>query len=370
MTVRKSWIIAIVVLIATVFAFKSISNRKNKIPKSSIKIEKVAMYKVVKNTKQPLVIHASGQLKSKHTFDMYSEVTGVLMSRGKEFRTGTKFRKGEMMIRIEDSEVKAQLFSLRSDFYNLITSILPDIKIEYPEEFLKWEGYLNEFNVEGVIKPLPKMSNTKEKYFVSSKRIFTQYYAIKNLEARYSKYSIRAPFDGVVTETTLKPRGLVRSGQKMGVFSNVNAFELHVSIKANDAKYISKGDEVEIISSDYTQHWNGVIVRINEAIDLNTQTVSVFVETEGKGLRTGMYLDAKFKSKPIESAILIPRDLIHNNTFVYLVKDSVLVDFEINPVKFNEKTVVVDNIEDGSLLVSRNISGSFSGMKVSPIEIK
>ena len=328
------------------------------------------MYKVVKNEQLPLIVEASGQLKSKHTFDMYSEVTGVLKASGKEFRTGNKFRKGELMIQIEDSEVKAQLYSQRSDFQNLITSLLPDIKIEFPSEFTKWEDYLTSFEIERSIKVLPKLSSKKEKYFVSGKKVFTQYYSIKNLEARYAKYNLRAPFNGIVTETSLKPGGLVRSGQKMGVFSNMDTFELEVSVKASDSEYVKIGNHVNISSSDKKQSWDGKVVRINGAIDLNSQTVSVFVETKGKGLKAGMYLDVEMESTPLDHATLISRNILHNNTFVYLVKDSTLVEFEINPVKFNEKSVMVNNLHEGDLLVQRNISGSFPGMKVNPKQVK
>jgi len=370
MTVRKSWIIAVLVLIGTVFAFKSISKGKQKVKKSGKEVVKVAMYKVVKNEKLPLIVEASGQLKPKHTFDMYSEVTGVLKSGGKEFRTGTTFRKGELMIQIDDSEVKAQLFSQRSDFQNLITSLLPDIKIEFPSEFDKWEGYLTSFEIEGSIKSLPEVSSKKEKYFVSGKKIFTQYYSIKNLEARYAKYNLRAPFNGIVTETSLKPGGLVRSGQKMGVFSNMNNFELEVSVKAGDITYVKIGDNVKIHSSDKSKLWTGKVIRINGAIDLNSQTVSVFIETKGKGLKAGMYLDVEMESTPVDHSVLLPRNILHNNTFVYLVKDSTLVEYEINAVKFNEKSVMVNNLNDGDQLVMRNISGAFNSMEVNPKHIK
>jgi multidrug efflux pump subunit AcrA (membrane-fusion protein) len=370
MTVRKSWIIAVAIIVTTFFAFRSISKAKQKVKKTGKEVVKVAIYKVVKNQKLPLIVEASGQLKPKHTFDMYSEVTGVLKSGGKEFRTGTKFRKGELMIHIDDSEVKAQLYSQRSEFQNLITSLLPDIKIEFPSEFKKWENYLINFEIEKKIKPLPKVSSKKEKYFVSGKKVFTQYYAIKNLEARYAKYNLYAPFAGIVTETNLKPGGLVRSGQKMGVFSNMESFELEVSVKASDIIYVNIGDNVKIYSSDKTNAWNGKVMRINGAIDLKTQTVSVFVEVNGEGLKAGMYLDVELESMPINHSILLSRNILHNNTFVYLVKDSVLVEYEINPVKFSEKSVMIDNLKDGAKLVFRNIPGAFPGMRVNPKEIK
>jgi len=370
MTVRKSWIIAILIIVGSVFAFITISKGKDKVKKSGEEIVKVAMCDVVKNGTLPLIVEASGQLRSKYTFDIYAEVTGVLKKGAKELRTGTIFRKGELMIQIDDTEIKAQLFSQRSDFQNLVTSILPDIKIDFPNEFNKWENYLNNFEIEESINTLPKMSSNKEKYFVSGKKINTQYYSIKNLEARYTKYNLRAPFNGIITMADLNPGGLVRSGQKMGVFSNMDVFELEVSVKSKDVEYIKIGNAVEIISSDHKITWEGKVVRINGAIDLNSQTVSVFVETKGAGLKAGMYLDVNMQSLPIENATLIPRSILHNNTFVYLVKDSTLVEFEINPIKFNEKSVMVDNLNNNDLLVIRNISGAFPGMKVKIQEAK
>lgn len=366
MTIRKSWILAILIVVATYFAYSYISKGKKQMTKSKGETLKVALVETVKNQKLPLTIDASGQLKAKNTFDLYSEVTGVLKSEKKEFRTGTIYRKGEMMIRIDDTEAKAQLFSQRSDFMNTVTGILPDIKMEFPSEFEKWENYLKNFEIEKSINPLPELSSDKEKYFVSGKKVFTQYYAIKNLEARYAKYSLRAPFNGIVTQSNINPGGLVRSGQKIGVFSNMDIFELEVSVKASDIGHIAIGDEADIFSHDGHKVSTGIITRINEAIDLNTQTVSVFIETKAKVLKAGMYLDVEIQSDPIESAVLISRNILHSNTFIYLVKDSILVEKEINPVKFNKKTVLVDNLSDGDNLVMRNISGAYPGMKVIP----
>ncbi len=366
MTIRKSWILAVLVVIATVFAYSYISTGKKRITKNKGETIKVALVEVVKNKQLPLTVDASGQLKAKNTFDLYSEVTGVLKTEKKEFRTGTIYRKGEMMIRIDNTEAKAQLLSQRSDFMNTVTSILPDIKMEFPTEFKKWENYLKDFEIEKSIKPLPEFSSDKEKYFVSGKKIFTQYYSIKNLEARYAKYNLRAPFNGIVTQSNINPGGLVRSGQKIGVFSNMDIFELDVSVKASDAGHIAIGDEVDIFSHDGQKVSIGKITRINTAIDLNSQTVAVFIETKGKALKAGMYLDVEIQSDPVESALLISRNILHNNTFIYLVEDSALVEKEINAVKFNKKTVLVDNLNDGDNLVVRNVSGAYPGMKVIP----
>jgi multidrug efflux pump subunit AcrA (membrane-fusion protein) len=366
MTFRKSWIIAVLIIIVSFFAFKYISGGKKKISKRHNSSLMVVQYQEVENKTIPLIVEATGQLKAKNTFDLYSEVTGVLKTSSNEFRTGTAYKKGDVMISIDDTEAKAQLFSQRSEFLNLVTGILPDIKIEFPDQFDKWVKYLKEFDIEKSIRPLPKTVSDKEKYFVSGKKIYTQYYAIKNLEARFRKYRLRAPFDGVVTQADLKPGGLVRSGQKIGVFSNTDLFELEISINSDDAEKLRIGDEVDIFDHDNNKITVGKIIRINAAIDLASQTVSVFAETSGKELKAGMYLNVKILASPVDDATTIERSNIHDNHFVYLVKDSTLVEYEINTVKYNEKTVIVDNLHNGDKLVVSNLSGAYHGMRVIP----
>lgn len=363
---RKSWIIALTLSVITAVAYVKISEAKKKVPKNKTATIAVALYKTVSNEEVAINIQASGKLEAKNTFSLYSEVTGVMLKNRKEFRKGTHYKKGELIYKVDDSEIKGQLYSMRSDFLKTLTSVMPDLRIEFPNEYEKWQKYLNQFEIERTIRTLPILNSDKEKYFVSAKNIFSLYYSIKNLEARFSKYSIRAPFNGVITEANIKPGGLVRSGQNIGTFTNDDEFELEVQVKSRDASHIAVGNAVEVISSDKNKVWSGVITRVNTTLDMNSQTVSVFVETKGEGLKPGMFLDVNIKSTPNDNATHISRSIIHNRKFVYLVKDSTLVEFEINPVKYTEKEVIVDNLIEGEMLVTNNILGAYPGMKVNP----
>ncbi|MCK5824546.1 MAG: HlyD family efflux transporter periplasmic adaptor subunit [Ichthyobacteriaceae bacterium] len=364
LNVRKTWVIAVIVLVVAVLAAKKIGSVKPKIDRLYKPADRVVFVQEVKNSTINLIVEGSGQLKAKNSIGIFTEVTGVLKGASKEFRVGTKYRKGELMLRVDDSEVRAQLFSSRSEFQNLITSILSDIKIDYPNEFNKWEKYLQDFNIEKTIKQLPKTNSKKEKYFITGRKVYTQYYAIKNLEAKHSKFNVRAKFNGIVTESNVNPGGLVRAGQKIGTFSNMDVFELELAVKSKDANYMNVGNTVTVLTNDKVSKWTATIKRINGAIDLNTQTVSVFIEVRGKGLKSGMYLDAQIEGKTVDNATIISRNLIHNNDYIYLVENSKLKEFKINAVRYNKKTVIVNNLSQGAKIVTQNVGGAFNGMEV------
>ncbi len=368
MTVRKTWIIAIVVLVLGGFAYKYISGLKKK---PSRKVERhtfVAPYMLVKNGNLPLIVEGSGQLVAKNRIEIFSEVNGVLQKTKKDFRAGMHFRKGELMISVDATENRASLYAQRSEFQNLITSLLPDLKLEFPEEIEKWENYLNSLTVDKKLPPIPEPRSPKEKFFVTGRKVYSTYYGIRNLEARLAKYTIRAPFDGIVTQSNINPGGLVRTGQKIGVFSNTDLFELELSIKASDVNFVHVGDKAEIIDSDNERSWPGVVSRVNAAIDLNTQTVSVFIETKGEGLREGMFPTARIESGVQQNAYEIPRNLLDGDGFVFTIaEDSTIVRTKIHPIRFLEKSVIVKDLPDNTKILSKNIPGIFAGMKVNPV---
>ena len=368
MTVRKTWIIAIILLVLGGIGYQYISGMKKSPKRKAESRTVVAPYLLVKNSELPLIVEGSGQLIAKNRIEIYSEVNGVLQKTKKDFRAGMHFQKGELMISVDATEHKANLYAQRSEFQNLVTSLLPDLKLEFPEEIEKWDNYLNSITVEKSLPPIPETHSKKEKFFVTGRKVYSTYYGIKNLEARLEKYSIRAPFTGIVTQSNINPGGLVRTGQKIGVFSNTDLFELELSVKASDAAFVKVKDKATITASDNGQQWMGVVSRVNAAIDLNTQTVSVFIETKGEGMREGMFPTARIESGTHKNAYEIPRNLLTENEFIYTIADdSTIVRIRIQPIRFLERSVIVKDLPDQTKILGRNIPGIFSGMKVIPV---
>ncbi len=371
MNARKSWILALLIVVVGAIAFGYISNMKQP-PKQAVKKERVlAPYFVIKNGELPLTVEGSGQVRAKDRIDLFSEVNGVLLSQKKDFRTGMEFDKGEVLCRIDATEQQANLFAQRSEYQNLITALMPDIKLEFPEEVVKWQNYLNSISIKNPIPEVPAILTEKEKYFITGRKVFSSYYNLKNLEARLDKYTLTAPFRGVVTESLINPGALVRSGQKLGSFSNLGVFEIEVAIPAVDAQYIQVGDQADLHLSGQSSSWTGKVIRINPAIDLNTQTVAVFIESSDKGLREGMFPTAAIACGNIENVAEVPRNLLINNQWIYYIdRDSTLQKVETKPIRFEEETVITNQLSDGMKIVAKNIPGAFIGMKVIPMEEK
>ena len=354
-----------VVVLALSFAISNYFKNSKKLPiQKEVKIEKTVFAEVVKNGDVAISITANGNVTAQNKVAIFSEVQGVLQGTGKEFKAGVSYRKGQTLLRINSQEFYATIQSQRSTLQNLIASIMPDMQLDYPESFQKWDAYLRNFDIKSTIKPLPEPSTDKEKYFITGKNIYTTFYNVKNLEARLAKYNVRAPFNGIITEALVTNGTLVRAGQKMGEFIDDSVFELALSVNGSFADVLQRGKKVTLNNLEKTKTWYGKVTRINGKIDQATQTVQVFIEVRGKDIREGMYLEANVPVKTATNAIEIDRKLLVNNTALYVVKNNQLDMVTVNPIHFNEKTVVVKGLKDGEILVRKPVAGAYVGLPV------
>jgi len=359
-------ILALLVLVGAFFAAGMIkdSKKKNK-PKLTVNIP-TAFISVANNKVVPVSIIENGRLSAKYKIDLFAEVQGLMEVSSKEFKPGATFKEGQVLVKINSEDYFANLQAQKSVLLNLITSMMPDIKMDYPVAYEKWDSYLRSFDMNKAVAPLPEPASDKEKFFITGRNIYTTYYNTKNMEIVYSKYSLKAPFDGVLTEALVTPGALVRNGQKLGEFINPSVYELELAIGKDLTDAVHVGTEVLIINPENTsQEWNGKVSRINGKIDPLTQTIQVFISLQGDDLREGMYLEADIVGKAKVNAIEVARNLLIDSNKVYGVNsDSILFLGNVNVVHKSRSKVIVQGIDDGTWLLTKPIPGAYPGMKV------
>ncbi len=320
---------------------------------------------IVENDTVPSRLDVQGRLVAFDKIDILAEVSGILESSSNTFKVGSRFPKGSVMLQIDSEEAELNLLSQKSSLLNAITQLMPDLKIDYPESFEQWRAYLQQFDIEKPIQAFPQPVNDKEKFFIATRNIHSQYYNIKSAESRLSKYKIYAPFSGVITESSINPGSLVRVGQKLGELMNVNNYELEATVRLADLNYIKIGSQVVLRSDDIAGKWNGKIKRISDQIDASTQTVVVYIGVSGNNLKEGMYLRGDVELKAIDNAFELPRNLLVNESRVYKIEnDSILTLETVDIIKTTEKTVIVSGLESGSKLLKEVFPGAFEGMIV------
>ena len=310
-----------------------------------------------------LKVPVIGKLLARNHVQIYAEVGGILEQGQKQFLEGISFKKSEVLLSINSKDAEYNLMSQRSTLLTQVAQLLPEMKFDFPESFIQWENYLANFNVEQEIEPLPEPSNDREKYFVAGKGIYQTYYNIKIFENTFSKYRIKAPFNGTVVSSNIKPGTLVRMGQPLGEFISNYVYDLESSVTVEQAILIKKGDKVDLNSENIAKTIKGKVARINDNVDPNTQMVNIYITVSGSDLWEGMYLQGDIYSSTIVSATEIPRRIITNKNTVFVIADSIATEQKVEIIALNGDTAVVTGLPDSTRLITKS-QNIYNGQKV------
>lgn len=359
----------IVIFLAVFLARKIIASKKAIVPVAQ-KMVKTVYVDTVQNATIPLVVNANGNLQAVRKVELYAEVQGIFkQAGGKLFKPGEKYASGSVLVDIDASEFYANVISQKSNLYNQIAAAIPDLSFDYPEALGKWQQYLNQFDIQKPLAPLPVFSSEKEKYFITGQNIVSTYYNIKNLEERLAKHTIRAPFNGVLTESLITPGALVRAGQKLGEFIDPTVYELEVAVPKSYSDLLQAGKKVKLNNVESTKSWTGSVVRVNAVVNQATQSINTYIQVAGNDLHEGMYLTADIDVKSEENAFVVQRKLLVDNNKLFVVTNDTILDIiEVNPVFFSKETVVIKGLKEGTLMLDNILPGAYPGMLVKVLQ--
>ncbi|MCB0755079.1 MAG: HlyD family efflux transporter periplasmic adaptor subunit [Flavobacteriales bacterium] len=364
-------LVAVAIVAGGVFAMRKLADSKKPPEKKKTKQITTVFTQKVENRAVPITLSATGSLTAKNRIDLFAEVQGVMLSSAKPFKAGTRYNKGERLVEIESDVFSAGLQAQKSELQNLLTAALPDLKLDFPDAFGKWENFLSSIDINKPLPTLPEIASDKERLFITGRKVFSTYYNVKNAELTLQKYDLFAPFNGVLIEALVDPGTLIRPGQKLGTFIDPTVYEMETPIPSSMVKHISIGQSVELhTTSELENTWTGKITRINSAVNAGTQTVNAYIEVSGAHLEEGMFLEATIKATEIEDAFAIDRSVLFEEDQVYIAKDTLLVQYQVEPLYLNEKTVVVRGLKDGDEVLTKMPPSAYPGMKISIYEEK
>jgi len=363
---RLGIVAAVLILGGAVLLARYFSESDTPPQRSTDASEPVRQVQTMRLSPQTIVttLDVQGQLVAFDKIQIFAEVSGVLEESARPFKVGSYFPKGSVLAKINAEEARLNLLAQKSSLLNSITQMMPDLKIDYPDSYENWQDYLNSFDPEEPIQELPDPISDQEKYFVAAKNIYNQYYSIKSAETRLDKFKIYAPFSGVLTEANINPGTLVRVGQPLGQLMSTGAYELEATVPLSDLQYLEAGNRVRLYSDDISGQWTGRVRRVSDQIDPATQTVKVFIGVSGSNLREGMYLRGDVRSRQVENAVRLSRDLLVNQNSVYVVRDTLLRLHPVEVVKLTADSIVVTGLEENMEILQEEVPGAFDGMPV------
>jgi multidrug efflux pump subunit AcrA (membrane-fusion protein) len=325
--------------------------------RSDLSIKNVRLSEIINNG------FISGRVIPANEIQVIAEVQGILKLNNL-FKAGEHFSKGELLLEIEDEAFAFALKAKKSAFLSVLAGIMPDIKADYPESYDSWFSYLTNYDTGSKLAQIPDPISDSEKFFLTSRGVYQNYFQIKADEFKLSKYQIYAPFSGSISNTIIDEGSLVSPGQILGTFISSDNFELQAAATLSVLESLQIGQKVIFYSQDLSREYNAKVLRITDIIDAATQSVVVYFSVSGKGLKSGLYLEASLDLNRFNNAYTIHKDLLSRDNNVYTIVDNTIQAKKVKVLKSSQDSIVVSGLSTNDQLILNRFNKPIQGLKV------
>ncbi len=296
-----------------------------------------------------------GRVVSSSEVMLVAEAAGKLEPGVVNLKKGTAFKKGQLLATVYKDEVELALKARKSNFLTTVTTLLPDIKVDFPDHLDAFNKFFTAINIEKELPELPEVNDEKLKVFLASRNVLSEYFSIQQDEKRLRRHSLYAPFDGTFTQVNIEVGAFVNVGGQIARMIRTDQLEVEVPVENAKSRWIKIGDIAQVYSRNKGEYRNGTVVRKAAFVDANTQSRSIFVrvnKTENDPLLAGEYKLVVFPGQNIENAMQLPRNAVFNTDEVFTIVDGKLKKRQINILKWDETTLIFNGLEEGAKVVA------------------
>lgn len=288
---------------------------------------------IVKEIKLDQSLSASGNFVAKESVRLASEISGKIQFIN--FKQGTVVNKGQLLVKLNDEELKAELKKLE-----LEEKIASD-KEDRKKKLLEIKGIsLNEYE-----EALYELEMVR-----ANKTI---------LQTKIAKTEIRAPFTGLLGLQSISPGTMVNPGTELISLVQMDPIYIDFYLPEDMTGHISNDVEINFISGNSNSRHTAKLVAIENTIDQQTRSIKIrTIADNGKGLfKPGAFAKIQVTPGKDRTGLLVPNTClipVLKGYRVYLIKEGKVVEREVKTGIKNElNTVITDGINVGdSLIVS------------------
>lgn len=359
---RNQIILLSIFLLITGLIFVRVSSNK-KTPIKEIKSGKTILYVPVgnvQNSARDLQLISYGQVAPATELEISFEVQGKLEKGDLVMKPGVKFKSNQLLYKVNQEEAFYSLSSRKSQLSNLVIAAMADIEMDFPSEKTKWTAFLENLSPEKRLADLPAFRSTKERMFITSKGIATEYYSIKSLEARMEKYFYLAPFNGTVVEVYAEPGAIANPGGRIAKIAKTGEMEVKVPISLSTIKKFQQEGLATFTDGTGRLVGKGKIIRVSDVINQRTQSVDVYYSIQAEKAElifNGQFVSAAINQSAVIESYAVPRLAVKENKVKILVKDK-LVQREVVIVGNKPDTLFISGLKNGDQLVLEQIEAS------------
>jgi len=290
---------------------------------------------------------AVGSLQSNESLVVRSEIAGRIVRIA--FDEGTRVKKGDLLFRLDDAVLKAQLDQARANLalheadYKRAEALLADHAIAQQERdtaYAQWQ--------------LDKAS-------------------VALAEAQWQKTRIRAPFSGTLGLKQVSPGDFIQPGQALVNLEDTATLKVEFPVPEKYAAQVKEEMEFVLTTDSAPQATTGKVYARNPQIDAASRSLLVRgrLDNAAGQLLPGLFAQVKLTLAKIPGALFIPEQAVIPQAKANLVFKVVDGKAQMVPVELGQRRIgwvqITSGLAEGDVVVTGGHQKIGPGSPVMPI---
>ncbi len=231
-------------------------------------------------------IFTTGTLLANEEVELRSEISGRVT--GVFFQEGKRVKKGEVLVKINDRELMAQLKRKQVEEKQASDVELRQRKL-FDNKLISQEEY--------------------DKYLNALEMVKADREAI---ESQLAETEVLAPFDGIIGLRYVSEGGYVTPDVKVASMQDIDPMKVEFSVPEKYAGLMKAGTALLLTIGDSREEYKGSVYAVESKIDQDTRTIKsrAKVPNPGETLIPGSFAKIEITLEEISNAIVIPSEAI------------------------------------------------------------
>lgn len=291
-------------------------------------------------------ISLNGALEADEEVEIHPEISGLV--KGIYFTEGSQVTKGQLLVKLNDIELQAQLKQALS-------------KQKLAAETESRAKQL-----------LAKEAISQEEYDVAFAELSSLKAQTDLIRAQLAKTSIKAPFSGRIGLRTISTGEFVNSNTNIAKLVNSQQVKISFSVPEKYAGKIKTGSNISCTVAGVTEPFKATIYAMEPGIETSTRTLQIKAKAPNKGNRLvpGSFAKITLPLNGIPDAILIPTQAVIpvlKGKKVFISKNGLATETMIETGPRTDKEILVlSGLSVGDTLL---ISGMMSLKNEAPVKV-
>lgn len=286
----------------------------------------------------------SGTLEPNEEIELRSEISGIVESIN--FEEGAKVSKGQVLFRVNDIELRAQLSKVKTA-QQLASENQRRAKLLLDKQAISVEEY--------------DMSNAD---FESAKA------ESQLIAAQLSKTSVRAPFSGTIGLRSISKGTYVTPATPIANLVNTNQLKLTFAIPEKYVSRMKVGSTLTFTTSNSDEEHNAKIYAIEPQVDVATRTLKMRAIAENKEgkLYPGTFANVTLPLETVDDALLVPTEAlipIQNGKMIFVLSGGKAKEVIVETgVRTDSMVRVLSGIKVGDTILTSGVMSLKNGTPV------